>query len=146
MHEGTSDVEETVRQAQTLSDIGRQKAATELLERALMAAPDDPRVVVALAVARLRAGQAKPALELGRRALAVSPAHQVAHRIVVTALLELRHADEAVASARTAVGVAPSPDAQCDLALAEVAAGDPGAARASAEAAAARVTVARPSS
>lgn len=97
------DVDEALREARTLSEIGRHKAALAILLRAVNGGSGDARVLTAIAVAHLRQQRSLDAMTFARRAIAADPDADAARSVLVLALLERGRAAEAMVESRAAV-------------------------------------------
>ena len=86
--------------------------ARQLLETAVLLAPDDAKVLNNLAVLEVQSSHAQRALDLCERALAAEPDYARAHRTAARAALSLGQVDAAVAHARAYVAARPRRETQ----------------------------------
>ncbi|MDG1484539.1 MAG: sulfatase-like hydrolase/transferase [Myxococcota bacterium] len=105
--------------ADCLGALGRLSDGLSVLEEALVAAPDDPRLLAAAALRRERRGAMEQQVVAIRAALAADPDHPTAHYDLGVTLTYLEALEEAESRLREAMARSPG-DAQARRALAMV--------------------------
>ena len=101
------EVENLLKQAGVLRDVGRTRESLPLLERALATAPFDADMLCHLSLAYLTLKEWGKSLAAADKALATNPISEWAHRLRSSSLRALGRREEALASAHNAARYKP---------------------------------------
>jgi predicted O-linked N-acetylglucosamine transferase (SPINDLY family) len=101
------EIQEALRQAQSLHRAGRLAEAEAVYERLVEAAPGNPELWLLYGVVAFQQERAEVAVERYRRAVTLRPAFPQAHNNLAVALKTLQRWDEAAASYHDAIAAKP---------------------------------------
>lgn len=105
--EPSPEVENLLKQARVLRDVGRMRESLPLLKRALATAPFDADMLCQLSLAYSEIGEWGECLAAADKALSTNPISDWAHRLRSTSLRALKRNDESLQAARDAARYRP---------------------------------------